>query len=131
MHAAMTALALGAAFSCGSRTGLFEPELGTQEIEDPLLDSGRRDARRDAPDEDVIDLDALPPIDVAPKPDVDRTGCADADETRIAVSSSGSRRRKRRGDERMGKVVAGRPVSWPRNIIAGECGAVAFGGRRF
>lgn len=87
MHAAMTTLALGAAFSCGSRTGLFEPELGTQEIEDPLLDSGRRDARRDAADDDVIDLDALPPIDVAPKPDVDRTGCADADETYVYVVS--------------------------------------------
>ena len=69
----------GAVASCGSRTGLFGSEIdvgtstggphGTVEGgTDGGLDTGR---------------DVVPPIDVLPRPDADRTGCPDADATYI------------------------------------------------
>jgi hypothetical protein len=72
--------ALGAAmllFACGSRTGLFIDEgIGS-------VNNGPEDARDGG--RDGIALDALPPIDVVPRPDADRTGCPDADTTYVYV----------------------------------------------
>ncbi len=65
---------LGAAAACGSKTGLV--------LDDGLEGDGsdetftRHDTGRDAP---------LPPIDVAPKPDVNRNDCPDAAATLIYV----------------------------------------------
>jgi hypothetical protein len=81
----IAAVGAGAVTSCGSRTGLFEPNTDTLIHEDP---TGKRDGGRDTGRDvasDVPDLDSLPPIDVTPKPDVDRTGCQDADETYVYV----------------------------------------------
>ncbi len=75
----------GLVASCGSRTGLFSDEgvASTNNGPEPGRDGGR-DGRIDADEE----LDALPPIDVQPKADVDRTDCPDADATYVYVVSS-------------------------------------------
>lgn len=82
----LAALTAGAAASCGSRTGLFADDFVATTDEGPHNDveAGRRDARADAD----ASLDALPPIDAQPKPDVDRTDCPDADATYVYVVTS-------------------------------------------
>jgi hypothetical protein len=78
------AIAAGLASSCGSRTGLFIDEgVGsTNNGPEPGRDGGRDGATED------VAFDALPPIDVQPKQDVDRTDCPDADATFIYLVSS-------------------------------------------
>lgn len=80
----LSSLAVGAAVSCGGRTGLFSDEgVGsTNNGPEPGDGSIRRDGALDG------DLDALPPIDAASRPDVDRTDCPDADATYVYVVSS-------------------------------------------
>lgn len=69
--------------ACGSRTGLFvDDSFG------PLpVDAGAdgRPPRRDGAIEDADLEDALPPIDVRPPQDVNRTDCPDADATLVYV----------------------------------------------
>ena len=74
----------GAVASCGSRTGLFGEGSGVGTVtEGPhTLTEAGADGTIDATD---TGLDVLPPIDVMPKPDVDRTDCPDADATFIYV----------------------------------------------
>jgi hypothetical protein len=69
----------GAAASCGSRTGLFGEEAPVGTTTDPP--HGFNEAGTDG----ITQEDVLPPIDVMPKPDVDRTDCPDADATFIYV----------------------------------------------
>jgi hypothetical protein len=74
----------GAVASCGSRTGLFGEGSGVGTTTNGPHTMG--EAGTDAT-VDVVDtgLDVIPPIDVMPKPDVDRTDCPDADATFIYV----------------------------------------------
>ena len=76
----------GAVASCGSRTGLFGEGagVGTTTNGPHTIGEAGADATVDV---DVVDsgLDVIPPIDVMPKPDVDRTDCPDADATFIYV----------------------------------------------
>jgi hypothetical protein len=77
----VAALISGVVISCGSRTGLFiDDSFGP--LEGGTFADVDAGGRRDGPE-----FDALPPIDVVQRPDVDRTGCADADETFIYVVS--------------------------------------------
>ena len=70
---AMATVALGAAAACGARSDISN-DVATA---DGSIDSfSRKDTGRDAP---------LPPIDVAPKPDVIRNDCPDAAATLIYV----------------------------------------------
>ena len=74
----------GAVASCGSRTGLFTEGFGvgtTTNGPHTITEAGA-DGTLDAAD---TGLDVIPPIDVMPKPDVDRTDCPDADATFIYV----------------------------------------------
>jgi hypothetical protein len=69
--------------ACGSRTGLFiEDELAPP----PGGDSGRGDAGRGGRDSGIED--ALPPLDVRPPQDVDRTDCPDAQSTLVYTITS-------------------------------------------
>jgi hypothetical protein len=74
----------GAVASCGSRTGLFGegPGVGTVTEGPHTITEAGADGTIDATD---TGLDVIPPIDVMPKPDVDRTDCPDADATFIYV----------------------------------------------
>jgi len=74
----------GAVASCGTRTGLFTEGYGVGTVTDGPHTIG--EAGQDGT-VDVVDsgLDVLPPIDVMPHPDVDRTDCPDADATFIYV----------------------------------------------
>ena len=67
--------------SCGSRTGLFGEEdyYGTTTSGPHGVNEAGNDTGRDT------GQDVLPPIDVTPRPDVDRTDCPDADATYIYV----------------------------------------------
>ena len=73
----------GAVASCGTRTGLFIEGYGVGTVTEGPHTIG--EAGEDGAV--VVDsgLDALPPIDVMPHPDVDRTDCPDADATFIYV----------------------------------------------
>lgn len=79
----LAAVLSGAAVSCGSRTGLFgdDPSVGTSVAPPPGSEGGT-----DGP----TGQDVLPPIDVMPKPDVDRTDCPDADATYVYVVTAES-----------------------------------------
>ena len=74
----------GAVASCGSRTGLFSEGFGVGTTTNGPHTIGEAGADGTI---DVVDtgVDVLPPIDVMPKPDVDRTDCPDADATFIYV----------------------------------------------
>lgn len=71
----------GAVASCGSRTGLFTEGFGVGTVTEGPHTIGEAGADGTM----VVDtgLDVLPPIDVMPRPDVDRTDCPDADATFI------------------------------------------------
>jgi hypothetical protein len=71
----------GAVASCGSRTGLFSEGYGIG-----VSTGGPHGFNEAGVEAAVIDTgitDAIPTIDVMPKPDVDRTDCPDADATYI------------------------------------------------
>jgi hypothetical protein len=75
--------------ACGARTGLFVDE---PIVEGPIEDGGL-DGQQPIPDEAGRDVvadvrDALPPIDVRPPSDVDRSDCPDADATLIYTITS-------------------------------------------
>ena len=70
----------GAVASCGSRTGLFSEGHGVGTTTNGP--HGFTEGGLDGGSEDVT-ADALPLLDVMPKPDVDRTDCPDADVTYI------------------------------------------------
>jgi hypothetical protein len=82
----LAAVTAGMIVSCGSRTGLFSDDYLATSTEGPHndLEAGARDGSADG----EPSLDALPPLDVQPKPDVDRTDCPDADATYIYVVTS-------------------------------------------
>src|SRR5271166_5669678 len=71
--------------ACGSRTALLVP------LEEAPADAGpdvvHRDAGRDVTEEDVVDEDVLPPIDVSAPVDV-LNDCPDAASTLVYVISS-------------------------------------------
>jgi hypothetical protein len=73
----------GAVASCGSRTGLFSEGFGVGTVTEGPHTIGEAGADGTI----MVDtgLDTLPPIDVMPKPDVDRSDCPDADSTFIYV----------------------------------------------
>jgi len=80
----LAAVGAGAVVSCGSRTGLFSDDLVATTTNGPhTFNEAGRDGEPDA-----TLLDALPPVDVQPKPDVDRTDCPDADATYVYVVTS-------------------------------------------
>jgi hypothetical protein len=69
----------GAVASCGSRTGLFSEGYGIG-----VSTGGPHGFNEAGVEAAVIDTgisDAIPTIDVMPRPDVDRTDCPDADAT--------------------------------------------------
>lgn len=70
----------GSVVSCGSRTGLFgdDPGSGGGSSGGASPEGGREGSLQDA----TFDV---PLIDAAPRPDVDRTGCPDADATFVYV----------------------------------------------
>jgi hypothetical protein len=76
----LLAVAGGAIASCGGRTGLFGEEgaVGTT-TNGPHNEGGTGEGGVDT------GTDGLPMIDVVTKPDVDRTGCPDADATYVYV----------------------------------------------
>jgi hypothetical protein len=84
---AAVAFGLSVVVACGSRTGLFVDEYATGTT--PGLDGGRTDASDAARDtgRDAITIDALPPIDAQPRPDVVRNDCPDADATLVYLVS--------------------------------------------
>lgn len=72
--------------ACGSRTGLFVE--GDEFDPLPGTDAGGPDARRDSGRDAGRIEDALPPLDVRPPKDVDRTDCPDADSTLVYTITS-------------------------------------------
>lgn len=79
----LVAVLCGGVASCGSRTGLW----GEADDDDDDAVDGGRDAAVDRRVDSSVDTgqDVVPPIDVQPKPDADRTDCPDADATFIYV----------------------------------------------
>ena len=79
----LLAVAGGAVASCGSRTGLFgtEVDFGTSTGGPHGNVEGGIDTGRDT----TTQADVIPPIDVVPRPDVDRKDCPDAEATYIYV----------------------------------------------
>lgn len=72
--------------SCGSRTGLFGEGVGVgTSTSGP---HGFSEAGADGSAASDTSNDVVPPIDVTPKPDVDRTDCPDADSTYIYLVSA-------------------------------------------
>jgi hypothetical protein len=73
---------IGAAASCGGRTGLLSDDLGASPTS-----TSKSEAGPPSIDASVVDsgFDGIPGIDVQPNPDVDRSDCPDADATFIYV----------------------------------------------
>jgi hypothetical protein len=76
--------------ACGSRTGLGGDALESGDDGGYGDDADARDAGRNAREagHDAVSMDALPPIDGAPRVDVRRDDCPDADATLVYLVSS-------------------------------------------